>query len=152
MLTLKTRQMAAASSHFCRLGQYISKYYHKLKEDLDLIKKGYSRIQEKIKEIRQNFSPAIVSGRRRGSGMLVFEFYDELVKVWSGTAAVEPLSSGVDTDSFSRVQEVAHPANTATTEALLDISRESGADPDCSERSSSISQILWESVHKNFEK
>ena len=101
-----------------------SEYYHKVKEDLDLIKKGYSRSQEKVKEIRQNFSRAIVSGRRSGSGKLVFEFYDELVKIWGGTAAVEPLSSGVDTDSFSRVQEVAHPANTATTEALLDISRE----------------------------
>ena len=52
------------------------------------------------------------------------EFYDELVKIWGGTAAVELLSSGVDTDSFSRVQEVVHPANIATTEALLDISRE----------------------------
>ena len=27
-----------------------------------------------------------------------------------------------------------------------------GADPDCSERSSSISQIFRESVHKSFEK
>ena len=54
----------------------------------------------------------------------MFEIYDELVKIWGGTAAVEPLSSGVDTDSFSQVQEVAHPANIGTTEALLDISRE----------------------------
>eukprot|EP00794_Sanderia_malayensis_P014422 gene14422-biopygen11518 len=99
-------------------------YYHKVKEDADLIKKGYSRIQEKVKEIRQNFSRAVVSGRRSGSGKLVFEFYDELVKIWGGTSAVEPLSSGVGTDSFSRGREVAHPSNIANAEALLDVSQD----------------------------
>lgn len=44
----------------------------------DLIKKGYSRIQEKIEEIRQTFSQTVISGRRSGSGKVVSGFYDEM--------------------------------------------------------------------------
>ena len=47
----------------------------------DLMEKGYSRIQEKIKEIHQNYSQAVISGRRSGSGKVVLEFYDNLVKL-----------------------------------------------------------------------
>ena len=41
---------------------------------LDLIKMGYSHIQEKIKEICQNISQAAISGKRSGSGDIVLEF------------------------------------------------------------------------------
>ena len=41
----------------------------------DLIKKAYSRIQEKIKEICQSFSQAVISGKRSGSGKVVLESF-----------------------------------------------------------------------------
>ena len=67
----------------------------------DDIKKGYGRIQEKIKEIRQNFSSAVVNGRRSGSGKIVFQHYDRLVKIYGETASSEPLPASVDTDTFN---------------------------------------------------
>ena len=45
----------------------------------DLISKGTKTVMEKVKESRQSFSKAVISGRRRGSGKIVFEFYDQLV-------------------------------------------------------------------------
>ena len=34
----------------------------------------------------QNFSKVVVAGSRKDSGKVVFEPYDKLVKVWSGSA------------------------------------------------------------------
>ena len=58
-------------------------------------------VQEKVKEIRQSFSNAVANGRRSGSGKIVFEYYDRLVKIYGGSATSEPLSTGVDTDTFN---------------------------------------------------
>ena len=35
----------------------------------------------------------------------MFEHYDKLVQIWGGSASTEPLSFGVDADSFSEEQE-----------------------------------------------
>lgn len=75
-------------------------YTKRSKAENDLIKKGYSRIREKVKEIRQSFSQAVINGRRSGSGKIVFEFYDKLVTIWGGSASTQPLPYGVDTDTF----------------------------------------------------
>lgn len=64
------------------------------KKKTDLFKKGKNRILEKTKEIRQAFSKAVVSGSRSGSGKLVFEHYDTLVKIWGGSATTQPLPFG----------------------------------------------------------
>ena len=77
----------------------------KAKLQREQIKKGYGRVQEKIKEIRQNFSSAVVNGRRSGSGKIVFEHYDKLVKIYGGTASSEPINAGVDTDTFNCVNQ-----------------------------------------------
>ena len=50
---------------------------------------------EKIKELRQGFSNAVISGTRSGSGKLVMEFYDTMVQIWGGSPATEPLPFGV---------------------------------------------------------
>ena len=47
-----------------------------------MIKKGYSRVMEKIKELRQRFSNAVTARSRSGSGKLVMEFYDTMVQIW----------------------------------------------------------------------
>ena len=78
---------------------------HKLKEQHEqekkLIKKGYQRIHEKLKEIRQNFSIAVTTGRRSGSGKIVMQYYDELVKIWGGSPATAPLSCGTSTEAIN---------------------------------------------------
>ena len=63
----------------------------KLKLQLERIKNVYGRMQEKIKEIRQNFSTAVVNGRRSGSGKIVFQHYAMLGKFYRGTASSEPI-------------------------------------------------------------
>ena len=66
-----------------------------IKIQKELIVKGKGRIQEKKKEIRQYFSKAVVSGSRRGSGILVYEHYENLVSIWAGCANIESLSIGI---------------------------------------------------------
>ena len=48
------------------------------------------------KELRQKFSNAVTTGSRSGSGKLVMEFYDVMVKIWGGSPSTEPLSFGVE--------------------------------------------------------
>ena len=62
------------------------------KESRDLITKGQKRVMKKVKEIRQNFSKAVASGSRSGSGKFFYEFYDKLITLWGGSAATEPFS------------------------------------------------------------
>lgn len=54
-----------------------NKAKNRVKESKDLITKGQKRVMEKVKENRQNFSKAVVSGSRSGSGKIVYEFYDK---------------------------------------------------------------------------
>ena len=68
----------------------------------ELIAKGTKRVMEKVKEIRQAFSKAVISGTRSGSGKIVFEFYDKLVLLWGGSANVTPLTYGVGSNDFEQ--------------------------------------------------
>ena len=52
--------------------------------------------QRKGKEITQSFSQGVVKGSRSGSGKIVYEFYDELITIWGGSAATKPLSFGIN--------------------------------------------------------
>ena len=52
------------------------------KNETKLVQRGHQRIMEKIKELRQSFSKAILLGSRRGSGKLIYELYDQLVDIW----------------------------------------------------------------------
>ena len=78
------------------------------KAESKLIKKGYARIREKVKEIRQSFSQAVVNGTRSGSGKVVYEFYDELITIWGGSAATKPLSFGVGTETLNESNNSKH--------------------------------------------
>ena len=74
-----------------RLKEEKAKAKHDVKESKDMIRKGQKRVMEKVKEIRQSFSKAVVSGSRSGSGKIVYEFYDKLITLWGGSAGTEPL-------------------------------------------------------------
>ena len=69
-----------------------------------LVTRGYKRIQEKIKDLRQGFSKAIVNGTRSGSGKFVYEHYDRLKQIWGGSPNTEPLTCGIDTSSVNMTQ------------------------------------------------
>ena len=71
------------------------------KKNKELIKKGYTRIQEKLKEIRQNFSHAVTTGSRSGSGKIVLEFFDQLKQIWGGSPSTQPISSGISTNDVN---------------------------------------------------
>ena len=73
----------------------------KIKTEKELIKRGYTRVQEKVKVLRQKFSEAVTTGRRSGSGQIVMEHYDDLVKLWGGSPASEPLSYGCSTSEVN---------------------------------------------------
>ena len=67
-----------------------------------MINKGKNRVHEKVKDMRQNYSKAVVNGTRSGSGRIVYEHYayDKLVSIWGGSANTEPLPYGVRSDDF----------------------------------------------------
>ena len=93
-----------------------AKNKQKAKNTKDLIKRGQKRILEKVKEIRQNFSKAVVTGSRSGSGKLVYEFYDKLITLWGGCANTAPLLYDVSSDNLNDEQEPeSHFPNTTGT-------------------------------------
>ena len=55
-----------------------------LKTQKNLIKKGYQRVLEKIKELRQNFQN-ILAGRRSGNAKISDRYYEHLLRIWGGS-------------------------------------------------------------------
>jgi hypothetical protein len=89
-----------------REGEDQKAYKKRCENEKAKIRKGYSRIQEKIKSLRQKFSTAVTSGTRSGSGKMVMEFYDIMVQIWGGAPASEPLPFGVQSTEQSDNQIV----------------------------------------------
>ena len=50
-----------------------------------MIKQGYLRIKEKIKNVRQDYRNNVVQGRRSGSGKFVHDYWDLLKELWGGS-------------------------------------------------------------------
>ena len=50
----------------------------------ETIKLKYKHILENIKKMRNAFSNAVTTGRRRGSGRIITENYDKLVAIYGG--------------------------------------------------------------------
>jgi hypothetical protein len=71
-------------------------YKSKRDEENKLIRKGYDRIKEKIKSVRQDCRAAVNKGTRSGSGKIVQDNYDLLTDIWGGSPATTSLPFGVD--------------------------------------------------------
>ena len=69
-----------------------------LKEEKKIINRGYQRILEKIKDLRQGFSKAIINGTRSGSGKVIYEHFDKLKQIWGACPNTQPLPTGIDSD------------------------------------------------------
>ena len=92
-------------THFKNLAALAKKEWEtQQKNEKEQIKLGYTRLYEKIKEIRQHFSRAVTSGCRSGSGKMVLEFYDELVQIWCASPLTEPLRCSTSSESVSSTQ------------------------------------------------
>ena len=52
---------------------------------------------ENVKLLRQGFSKAVVAGTRSVIGMLVYDHYEQLIRIWGGSPSTEPLNCGIDT-------------------------------------------------------
>lgn len=70
------------------------------KENKKIVDRGYKRILEKVKDIRQKFSKALLAGTRSGSGKFIYEHYDKLVQLWGGCPNTEPNPTGVDSSQL----------------------------------------------------
>ena len=46
-----------------------------------MINKGKSRLNEKVKDMKQNDSKVVINGTRSGSGRIVYEHYNKLVSI-----------------------------------------------------------------------
>ena len=83
----------------------------------ELKRKGYNRVMEKVKEVRQSFSKAVTSSTRSGNGRIVFDHYDALKKIYGGLPCTEPIACGVDSSAVAMNDSVA-----TTTTAESDVS------------------------------
>ena len=48
----------------------------KVKTEKEPIKGGYSRVQERAKNLRQKFSEGVLTCRKSGSGQIIIDYYD----------------------------------------------------------------------------
>ena len=71
-----------------------------LKKKLKSLGKVMSEFKKKLKILGRTFQ------KQSGSVKIMSEQYDKLVQIWDGSASTEPLSFGVDVDSFSEEQEL----------------------------------------------
>ena len=110
-----------------------STYKARHNKEAETVKTGYNRIKEKVKSIRQDYSRAIVSGTRSGSGRVVQAHYDDLSTIWGGSPSTEPLPFGVDSrhampedslDSHSITIDELSPSTPSSVESSPSASRE----------------------------
>ena len=71
------------------------------KEEKEFMIRGRNIIIEKVKDIRQNFSKAVTTGTRSGSGKIVYEFFDKLVIIWGGSANTKPFEFRVQSGDYA---------------------------------------------------
>ena len=68
---------------------------------------------------------AVTTGSRSGSGKIILEYYDKLVLIWGGSAAVEPLNYGIDSSWVNEYstngENIANESNTSTSSSSSDI-------------------------------
>ena len=77
------------------------------KEEQKDVRKKFKKQAElfkKAKEIRQLISKAIVSGSRSGSGKIVFEHYDTLVKICLATSQPLPFGTSSSTNMLADIE------------------------------------------------
>ena len=77
------------------------------------IKLGYDRIKAKVKKLRSNFQKAVVEGTQSGSGRIIKDNWDALVRIWGGAPGAQPLEFGKSSieDTDESHSEASHSIN-----------------------------------------
>ena len=124
------------------------------------IKLGYDRIKAKVKKLRSNFQKAVAEGTRSGSGRIIKDNWDALVRIWSGAPGAQPLEFGKssieDTDeshseaSHSINEEVIRGGSNATEDSEA-MNEDEGTLPDSKKRKSAIARFV-DDKRKKLEK
>ena len=99
-------------------------------KEIEMIRTGYNRIKEKVKNVRQDFSKAVVSGTRSGSGKIVLAYYNDLKTIWGGSPSTEALTFGVESQSFHSQSEDNETDTPSTSDGSLILSSECQASTD----------------------
>ena len=81
-----------------------ARFMQRRTEEQDLIAKGYKRVKEKIKNVRQEYRNALREDTRSGSGRIIQENFELLGEIWGGSPATTSLSFGVNGDSVGELQ------------------------------------------------
>ena len=81
------------------------KYIKQTDAEKASIKKGYSRIKEKIKSLRQEYRQAVNKGSRSGSSRIVQDKFTLLEQIWGGSPATTALSFGIGGDPVDQDEE-----------------------------------------------
>ena len=71
-------------------------FHKKREEEKKSIRKGYERIKEKVKSVRQDCRSAVNKGTRSGSGKIVQSNFELLTDIWGGSPATTSLTFGID--------------------------------------------------------
>eukprot|EP00112_Aurelia_sp_Birch-Aquarium-sp1_P013134 Seg2779.1 transcript_id=Seg2779.1/GoldUCD/mRNA.D3Y31 product="hypothetical protein" protein_id=Seg2779.1/GoldUCD/D3Y31 len=85
----------------CQNEELRKEILRKQKQDRELIEKGCTRIQEKLKEIRQKFANAVITGSRSGSGKIILEHFDYLKQIWGGSPSTNQLPCGISSEELN---------------------------------------------------
>jgi hypothetical protein len=75
----------------------LKEFNNMVKLEKSTIKKGYDRVKEKIKALRQDYRNAVNNGTRSGSGRIVRDNWDDLTEIWAGSPATESIKNGCTT-------------------------------------------------------
>ena len=75
----------------------LKEFNDQVKIEKSAIKKGYDRIREKIKVLRQDYRVAVNNGTKSGSGKIIRENWDDLTKIWAGSPATKAIKNGCTT-------------------------------------------------------
>ena len=73
------------------------KHSNAIQEEQRNIKIGYGRIKERLKLVRRNFKKAVVEGTRSGSGKIILQNWEYLVKIWGGCPSVTRIEGAITT-------------------------------------------------------
>ena len=93
----------------------------KVKTEKEQIKRGYSRAQERIKNLRQKFSDAVTTGRRNGSGQITLDYYDEFV--YADNFSDNTSSSSSNSLSNNTPYNYCHSCTSTLTKRKISINR-----------------------------
>ena len=121
------------------------------------IKLGYDRIKAKVKKLRSNFQKAVAESTRSGSGRIIKDNCDALVRIWGGAPGAQPLEFGKNSiedtndshlEASQNISEEVIPVGSNTTEDSEAMNEDEGTLPGSKKRKSSTARYVDDKMEK----